>query len=157
MRSILKPTVWGLLLSTCVCLQAQTPRTSRNGQTLAGTWLESVTFQGSTFKVLASFTQDGRGTVLLPFGPGSQGETRVGGLIEWIRTENREFAFTAYFLASEDLAEPLQRSRAKITLDEGLNHWSGPFTYQVVDTNGNILFSGDGTTEATRLTVLPLE
>ncbi len=70
MRSILKPTIWGLLLSTCVCLQAQTPRTSRNGQTLAGTWLESVTFQGSTFKVLASFTQDGRGTVLLPFGPG---------------------------------------------------------------------------------------
>jgi hypothetical protein len=45
----------------------------------------------------------------------------------------------------------------KITLDESGDSFSGPFRYEIIDTNGNVLFSDDGTFSGKRLNVVPLE
>lgn len=149
-------TVILLVVSAVAASEGQSSQSSRN---LPGTFVVTVNFEGSSFKVLTSYTRDGRSTVLLPFGPppAGSGDTRVGGLGEWIRTGPREFAATEFFFASQDTAEPLQRSRLKITLDESGDSFSGPFRYEIIDTNGNVLFSDDGTFSGKRLNVVPLE
>jgi hypothetical protein len=142
---------------------ASQAESSHSTKGLPGTFVETVNFQGSTFKVLVSFTRDGRSTVLLPFGPPApgSGDTRVGGLGEWIRTGRREFAGTEFFFASQGYGDtaavPLQRSIFKLTLDEDGDSFSGPFRYEVIDANGNVLFSGDGTFSGKRLNVVPLD
>ena len=42
------------------------------------------------------------------------------------------------------------------TLGAGGNSWSGAYSATVADPDGNVLFVGDGTVQATRLTVQPL-
>jgi len=134
-------------------------QSSQSTSNLPGTFVLTVNFEGTSFKVLQNFTHDGRSTVLLPFGPSgpNAGDTRVGGLGEWIRTGPREFAVTEFFFDSQDTAAPLQRSRSKLTLDESGDSFNGPFRYEVIDMNGNVLFSGDGTFSGKRLNVVPLE
>ncbi len=145
-----------LVMSVVVASQEQLSPTSMN---LPGTFVVTINFEGSSFKVLHSFTRDGRTTVLLPFGASGPnvGDTRVGGLGEWIRTGPREFAVTEFFFDSQDTAAPLQRSRLKLTLNEGGDSFSGPFRYEVIDTDGNLLFSDDGTFSGKRLNVVPLD
>jgi len=133
---------------------------------LSGTWIATVSFEGTNFKVLENFTRDGRTTVLLPFGPPFQFETRVGGLGEWRKrapegadrkNEENQFDVTLYFFDTQDVGTFLQRSRIKYTLSDDSKHLSGPFKYQVLDLDGNIVFSGDGFVDATPLEVVPLE
>ena len=149
--------ICALVLSAVAASQAQS---AHSGKNLPGTFVVTVNFEGTTFKVLQNFTRDGRSTVLLPFGSGPSGvggDTRVGGLGEWVRTGPREFAVTVFFFDSQDVAAPLQRSRLKLTLDETGDAFSGPFRYQVIDIDGTALFSGDGTFEGRRLGVVPLD
>jgi hypothetical protein len=42
------------------------------------------------------------------------------------------------------------------TLGAGGNDWSGPFSSTTTDPGGQVLFIGEGTVEATRITVQPL-
>src|SRR5438876_2260944 len=81
-------TVTLLALSAVAASQGQSSHSSQN---LPGTFVVTVNFEGTSFKVLENFTHDGRSTVLLPFGPPCCNDTRVGGLGEWIRTGPREF------------------------------------------------------------------
>jgi len=147
-------TVMLLVLLAVAASQGQSSHSSKN---LPGTFVTTVNFEGTSFKVLHSFTRDGRTTVLLPFGPPCCNDTRVGGLGEWIRTGPREFAVTEFFFDSQDITVPLQRSRLKLTLDESGEEFSGPFRFEVIDTEGNVLFSDDGTFTGKRLNVVPLD
>jgi len=147
-------TVMLLVLLAVAASQGQSSHSSKN---LPGTFVTTVNFEGTSFKVLHSFTRDGRTTVLLPFGPPCCNDTRVGGLGEWIRTGPREFAVTEFFFDSQDTTVPLQRSRLKLTLDESGDAFSGPFRFEVIDTEGNVLFSDDGTFTGKRLNVVPLD
>lgn len=147
-------TVMLVSLSLCAAGYAQP---SHNSNNLSGTFVVTVTFEGTSFKVLENFTRDGRSTVLLPFGPPCCNDTRVGGLGEWSRTGPREFAVTEYFFASEDTSEPLQRSRLRLTLDPTGNKFSGPFRFEIIDNDGNILFSDDGTFTGERLKLVPMD
>src|SRR5436309_4844344 len=115
-------TVTLLALSAVAASQGQSSHSSQN---LPGTFVVTVNFEGTSFKVLENFTHDGRSTVLLPFGPPCCNDTRVGGLGEWIRTGPREFDVTVFFFASVDTMEPLQRSRLKLKLDPNGETCSG--------------------------------
>ena len=143
-----------LVLSAVAASQGQSSQSSKN---LPGTFVVTVNFEGTSFKVLENFTRDGRSTVLLPFGPPCCNDTRVGGLGEWIRTGPREFAVTVFFFDAQDTTVPLQRSRLRLTLDESGDAFSGPFRYEVIDTEGNALFSDDGSFAGKRLNVVPLD
>jgi len=143
-----------LLLSVVAAGQGQSSHSSKN---LPGTFVVTVNFEGTSFKVLENFARDGRSTVLLPFGPPCCNDTRVGGLGEWIRTGPREFAVTVFFFDAQDTTVPLQRSRLSLTLDESGNEFSGPFRYEVIDTEGNVLFSDDVSFAGKRLNVVPLD
>jgi len=147
-------TVTLLALSAVAASQGQSSHSSQN---LPGTFVVTVNFEGTSFKVLENFTHDGRSTVLLPFGPPCCNDTRVGGLGEWIRTGPREFAVTVFFFDAQDTTVPLQRSRLRLTLDQSGDAFSGPFRYEVIDNDGNVLFSDDGSFTGKRLNIVPLD
>jgi len=60
-----------LVLSVGAASQVQLAHSAKN---LPGTFVVTVNFEGTTFKVLQNFTRDGRSIVLLV-----GGDTRVGG------------------------------------------------------------------------------
>lgn len=149
-------TVMLLVVSAVAASEGQSSHSSN----LPGTFIVTINFEGTSFKVLENFSRDGRSVVLLPFGPPgpNAGDTRVGGLGEWTRTGPREFAVTVFFFDSQDTTTtPLQRSRSRLTLDESGGSFSGPFRYEVIDADGNVLFSDDGTFSGKRLNVVPLD
>ncbi|PYV64850.1 MAG: hypothetical protein DMG97_33775 [Acidobacteria bacterium] len=76
---------------------------------------------------------------------------------EWIRTGPREFAVTVFFFDAQDTTVPLQRSRLRLTLDQSGDAFSGPFRYEVIDNDGNVLFSDDGSFTGKRLNIVPLD
>lgn len=81
----------------------------------------------------------------------------------WKRTGNNEFAVTLMLLYEGGPNNPTSRGvvlfeeklRLKLRFN-GQNHLSGEVLDELRDTNGNVVFVGPGTFEATRIAVEPL-
>jgi hypothetical protein len=102
-----------VMLLVLLAVAASQGQSSHSSQNLPGTFVTTVNFEDTSFKVLHSFTRDGRTTVLVPFGPPCCNDTRVGGLGEWIRTGPREFAVAEFSFDSQDTTVPLQKEPFK--------------------------------------------
>ena len=147
---------------------AASPKSGRHGgNSLVGSWLETVTFPPETgrppLKSLVSIHNDGilaandQGAVVTeppPEGP-PPGVTTTGVGV-WTRLKNRAFAYTQLNLPS-DLSGNLLgylKVRGKYTLDVCGNEYTGESFFEVFDTAGNQLASGSVTNAAERI---PLE
>jgi hypothetical protein len=121
-----------------------------NKKSLVGSWVETVTFPPESgrppLKSLVSFHDDGtmvcsdQGAVTLD--PPSLFTSCHG---VWTRLEQRTFAYTSIELIS-DLSGNLLGSlkvRGTYTISQSGNKYSGISFAEVLDTDGNVLFSVD--------------
>ncbi|MDQ3747507.1 MAG: hypothetical protein M3367_00620 [Acidobacteriota bacterium] len=76
----------------------------------------------------------------------------------WEKTGNRRYAFT--FLQILYDADGNYQGEAKIrhsiTLNQRGNSWSGQLQVEIFDADGNVVFTGSATEQATRIEVEPL-
>lgn len=128
---------------------------------LVGSWLETVTFPPETgrppLKSLGTFHEDGtmvcsdQGAVTITDPPSVF--TSCHGV--WTHLHNRTFAYTSLELIS-DLSGNLVgylKVRGVYTVSQSGNKYSGTSFAQVVDVNGNVLFSVDVTNAGQRIKV----
>src|SRR5438132_3843921 len=150
-----------LLIGLAVMLSlprfAPAVRADGEGDPLEGTWRVTVTgADGYSFHALFTFA---RGGVMMesdetqltrPIGTNGQGI--------WTKTAN------GYAFAWENfLFDPYQnfasvgklRLRGTITLT-GTNSYTGAEQFEYVDSNGNVMYSGNSTEQATRMTIEPV-
>jgi hypothetical protein len=127
---------------------------------LAGTWVVNVNQPGfPPSQRLFTFNSDG-GLVTnddLQVGPmGVEHFTIAQG--NWTRTGNRRFAATIvgqrYNLQGSLLGT--FKVRMNLELNEKSSEWSGRFRIEIILPNGNVIFTSEGTFEATRIEVEPL-
>jgi hypothetical protein len=133
---------------------------------IAGSWIGDVTITtppefGGTFKALLSFTEDGRmfataqGDVVAPAqSPGMGAWQYQGG-----HTNALSFK-TMFYETQGDAAGSLigiATIRSTSTVNETSDKFSGPFKLALVDPQGNVLISTEGTWQFTRIKVEPLQ
>lgn len=78
----------------------------------------------------------------------------------WEKTGSREFALTFYGVVVDNVSNPqfggTYKVRSKLTLSGDGNEFSGPFTADVFDPSGNLVFTLAGTVEGRRAESEPL-
>jgi len=128
---------------------------------IVGSWLETVTFSGEgappPLKSLVSFIADG---VLVVADQGNVTTETVfsAGHGAWVHLGGRKFAWTVLELISDlngNLVGTL-KVRGQYTINQSGNSYSGHFQAEITDTDGNLLFSSEGTNEGHRIQVEPL-
>jgi hypothetical protein len=123
-----------------------------DSQHLEGSWIVNVTPSGPDapppFVNLGAFTRDGSVVGVDSFGGGSVGE--------WTRIGHAQFGVTFVGLFSENGQFFRFKVRSNITLNQKANEFTGPFLTEVTDSEGNLLFSFQGTVQASRIGVEPL-
>jgi hypothetical protein len=120
---------------------------------LVGSWTVKVMpAVGPPSVNIATFTADG-GVIQTTTDPGA-----ASGLGVWDKIGNRQYALT-FVILSQDPSLPFQsvKVRATFNLDADGDTAAGPFIADFLDASGNVLFSMDGTIEAARIQVEPLE
>jgi hypothetical protein len=139
-------------------------KSERSTRSLTGSWLETFTpAGGSPFKAVETYGADGgwissaQGAVVtgppLPasFTP-AQGQ--------WTHQGGRIFSTTAVSIGS-DLIDGhllfLLKVRQTVTLNKRGDAYSSVFKTEVFDPDGNLLFMVEGTSEAHRISVEPLD
>jgi hypothetical protein len=156
-----------MALTTTIIGTADQDRTAeepgRSRPTITGSWLETVTPNGgSPFNVLGTYGEDGvwissaqGGVITGPPSPASY--TPAQG--QWTPRGGRTFSTTAVSLGS-DLTDGhllvLFKIRQTVTLDRSGNAYRSVFRYEIFDPAGNLLFVLEGTSEAHRISVEPL-
>jgi hypothetical protein len=137
--------------------RAQPSSISPTGQHLEGSWMGTSTVNVSpgqpstTRPFLTTYHPDG--TML--YVPNTPLQSVATG--EWVRTGDRQFAVTHVrftFDENRQLTGTIQ-IRATVQLHETLNAYSGQFKADTLDTNGNMVRSGEGTFQATRISIEP--
>lgn len=131
---------------------------------VAGSWAATVTpAGGAPFQALLTFDQGGgvigsaQGDVLLNPPPGvAPGATAVHG--SWKRTGNRKYLFTVrqIFYSADGNYEGGNKVRNLVNLNQKGDAFSGQYQFDITDANGNVVFSGSGVIQATRINVEPL-
>ena len=145
-----------LLMAGASTLGAQTP----NQKALVGSWLGTVTFPPEfgrpPLKFVGSFHEDGtmvssdQGSVTMA--PPTAFSTFHG---VWTHLEHRTFAYTGLELIS-DLSGNLVgylKARGVYTVSQSGNEFSGTTHAEVLDAEGNVLFSVDVTNTGQRIQV----
>ena len=145
-----------LLIAGASTLSAQTP----NKKALVGSWLGTVTFPPEfgrpPLKYVGSFYEDGtmvssdQGSVTMA--PPTVFSSFYG---VWTHLEQRTFAYTGLELIS-DLSGNLTgylKARGVYTVSQSGNEYGGTSHAQVLDVDGNVLFSVDVTNTAQRIQV----
>ena len=131
---------------------------------LEGSWLVTVTPNGTPpFKGLITFNNGGgliasaQGDILLNPPPGVPPVATAGHGV-WEKTGNRRYAFTfiQILYGSDGSYQGEVKIRRKITLNNSGSRWSGQLQSEIFDADGNVVFSGSGTEQATRIEVEPL-
>ena len=131
---------------------------------LEGSWLVTVTSNGAPpFKGLITFNNGGgliasaQGDILLNPPPGVPPVATAGHGV-WEKTGSRRYAFTfrQILYGSDGSYQGEAKIRHKITLNTPGNRWSGQLQVEYFDADGNVVFSGSGTEQATRIEVEPL-
>ena len=130
-----------------------------------GTWTVKVHFDpGGTWDqklvYLQSFTSDGRTTLLLPFGPGSNaGDTRVGCMGEWRNRpgpDANEYDFTIRCLYDQTWDNPYGEIRGIMALNKAGDRFAARFTYFDWDKDGVQGWGGEGVMTADRVVLKPV-
>ena len=130
---------------------------STNNKIIGGSWLETVTFNGPMppLKSLVTFNADG--TVLVA-DQGAVGSATAfsAGHGSWSHAGGRSFNWTTvellYATADGSLIGYLKVS-GRYTVDETGNAYTGQFLATILDPDGNVLFTGDGTNAGNRIQV----
>ena len=139
---------------------AQNVANASKQKTLVGSWLETVTFPPETgrppLKSLGTFHSDGTMTCSDQGGVTTAPPSVVTSCHGvWRQLKNREFAYTSLALISDldgNLAAYL-KVRGVYTVSQTGNEYSGTSFAQVLDPDGNALFSVDVTNAADRIVI----
>ena len=131
-----------------------------NNKIIAGSWLETVTFNGPMppLKSLVTFNADGS---VLVADQGAVGSATAfsAGHGSWSHAGGRSFDWTTvellYATADGSLIGYLKVS-GRYTVNETGNAYTGQFLATISDPDGNVLFTGDGTNAGNRIQVEPI-
>jgi len=142
-----------LLVVTAARSDTKTARD--DGQHLEGSWLVAATVTDDPTLIRALLTCTPSGEVVETPSVPLAVSTGHGG---WIRTGNREFAITVMYLHRNDQGELIGTSRVRsvFKVNEALNQGGGRFQTEVFDLEGKMIGSFQGTAQATRIEVAPL-
>jgi hypothetical protein len=131
---------------------------------ITGSWAETVTLAGgSGFKALWTYGEGGdvvassQGNVVTGPFPFPAAYTPAHG--QWTYQGGRTFSTTAVSLASDLYDGHLLivfKIQQTVTLNRAGNAYRAAFKYEITDPAGNVLFVLEGTTEARRISVEPL-
>ena len=149
-----------VLASSTIASAQDGPRGATNEKALIGSWVETVTFPAESgrppLKSLGSFHADhtmvcsDQGAVTTD--PPTVFTSCHGA---WAHIEKRTFAYTSFELIS-DLAGNLVgylKVRGTYTVSQSGNEYTGASFAQIVDVDGNVLFSIDVTNKGRRILV----
>jgi hypothetical protein len=136
----------------------------RNWPAITGSWAETVTpTGGSPFRTLWTYGAGGdavgssQGNVTTGPFPFPVAYTPAHG--QWIHLGGRTFSTTAASLGSDLYDGHLLvvfKIQQTVTLNRAGNAYRAAFKYEITDPAGNVLFVLEGTTEARRISVEPL-
>src|SRR5581483_1985791 len=130
-----------------VLLVSASAQNNNQGNTLTGLWNVTVTDPGGPPPFVAMITFNADGTLMAT----ETDEQRVTqGL--WHKAGEHDFSLVTYQFDFEPNFDGTFRLTSKVKLDQNKNHLSGPFHIEFFDTNGNLLFTSDGTLDGTRVT-----
>jgi len=115
------------------------------------------------FRGLITFNKDGgviasvQGDILLNAPPGVP-PVATAGHGAWEKTGSRRYAFTfiQIFYDADGNYQGEAKIRHSITLNHRGNSWSGQLQVEIFDADGNVVFTGSATEQATRIVVEPL-
>jgi len=130
-------------------------------QSLKGAWNVTIDFGGliPTCSAPAINTRDG-GVVA-----NACALNESPGYGQWVRTGSHQFAVTfvglEYDLDGAMTGTPganngTYKVRARVHLSDSSNEFNGPFTTEIFDLNGNVIFTVSGTVTGKRILVEPL-
>jgi len=145
-----------LLIAAFAIGQTAEANANNRSEKLLGSWNVVVTteVQGTTFPALLTFSEDGG---MIADEPPSPFETSGHG--NWVSAGRREVAYT--FVSLIGSAEGPLSSKLKVAgrlrYDADDDGWSGPLKIDVLDPNGQVIFTDQGTFTLTRIAVEPLE
>lgn len=148
-------------IALVMALGVVAPVTAQDHQKPEGTWTVKVLF-GADLRIsyLQNFTSDGRTTLLLPFGPGSNaGDTRVGCMGEWRMRpgpEPKEYDFTLKCLYDQTWDSVYGEIRGIMVLNKAGDRFEAKFTYVDWD-NGVQVWGGEGVMTAERVVLKPVK
>ena len=144
-----------MLLAAFIVAPATQVNADNRSDKLFGSWDAVVTteIQGATFPALLTFTSDGS---VITDEPPSPFETSGHG--NWIKTGPGQVAYT--FMTLVGSAEGPLSAKYKVVgtlkLGSDKESWSGPFKIDILDPNGQMIFTDHGTFSLTRIAVEPL-
>jgi hypothetical protein len=156
-----------MVLTTSIVGAASQDRTAeeseRSRPTITGSWLVTITFTGGSFKTLETYGEDGalvlnsQGSVITGPYPFPHSVTAVHG--RWKHRGGRTFSTTGLQIGS-DLNDGhllfVLKVRQTVTVNRSGNAYHAVFTAEFSDPAGNLLFAFEGTSEARRIRVEPL-
>jgi hypothetical protein len=148
----------GLISALLLAALTQTAQANVNNRAekLLGSWNVVVTteVQGTTFPALLTFSDDGG---MIADEPPSPFETSGHG--NWVSASRREAAYTFVSLigSSEGPLSAKLKVVGTLQYDAANDSWSGPFKIDVLDANGQMIFTDRGTFSLTRIAIEPLD
>ncbi len=138
---------------------------SQQSNDITGSWRATVTPPGGapSFRGLITFNKDGglvasaQGDILLNAPPGVPPVATAGhGAWEKIGSHRYAFTFIQIFYDADGNYQGEAKTRHSITLNQRGNSWSGQLQVEIFDADGNVVFTGSATEQATRIKVEPL-
>ncbi|MGH2562047.1 MAG: hypothetical protein ACRDJH_23560 [Thermomicrobiales bacterium] len=146
--------------------QANEDPSQADAQTLVGTWRVTATSEGlPPHRGLSTFGADG--TVIIADVPSAPAEPGApfaislfsSGLGAWEDTGDGSAAYTYEQLVADEQGNFLSRVTGTGTrqLSADGQSFTGTYSFRVADPAGEVIFTGSGTTEGTRLTIEPME
>jgi hypothetical protein len=151
MNKITARTFWSAAALSILLLAPAHAQTS-GFKTLVGTWRVTVSPDGiPPFQAFNTFNADGSSIEFDNSNPPGQQTIAMG---PWERVGDRDYMMVEVNQLFDDHGYAGElRVRAKITLDASGDCYTGPFTFQVVDMGGNVVFQGGGTAKGRRITI----
>ncbi len=146
-----------VLLAALVLGQtAQAGDNDRQVKQLLGSWevVATTEIQNATFPALLTFTSDGS---VIADEPPSPFETSGHG--SWVSAGPGQMAYTFVTLvgSAEGPLSMKYKVVGRLNLNSGKESWSGPFKIDILDPNGQVIFTDHGTFGLTRIVVEPLQ
>jgi hypothetical protein len=148
--------VGSLLMATFAITQTTQAGEDNRQEKLLGSWNVKVTTvaQGTTFPALLTFTVDGS---VIADEPPSPFETSGHG--NWVKRGHDQVAYTFVSLigSAEGTLSAKYKVVGRLKFDARKDEWRGPFKIDVIDPEGNVIFTDRGTFSLKRIAVESLD